>query len=127
METIANGGVYELPTMINGAPADEPIKVTEAALEKIMEIRKENSVPAEYYLRLGTRSGGCHGMNYILGFDAALDEGDRSFKLGDLELVVDSKSVFYLMGVTLDFMSNEYGSGFVFNNPNDSHTCGCGN
>ncbi len=119
-------GKERIPTGIVGAKPEDDIFISHTALEMIGKIRKENNVPEDYFLRIATRGGGCSGMNYSLGFDNELDEqNDRKYQTDKVILVVDAKSLFYLMGVTLDFVEGPDGSGFVFNNPNNAHTCGC--
>lgn len=113
-------------TGVSGTEERDAIRITHKALSKINSIREENSVTEEYALRLGTQSGGCSGMNYILGFDSEVNEYDKMFEMNNLNLIIDNKSLFYLMGVTLDYVDDVHGSGFVFNNPNNSHSCGCG-
>ena len=119
-------GKERIPTNIEGSKPEDDIFISNIALEMIEQIRKENNVPEDYFLRIATRSGGCSGMNYSLGFDNEIDEkNDRNFKSEKINLIVDAKSLFYLMGVTLDYVEGPDGSGFVFNNPNNTHTCGC--
>lgn len=113
-------------TGVVGADDKDAIMITKRALDKINTIKAENNVPAEYSLRLGTQSGGCSGMNYILGFDSDINDFDKLIEMHNLNLVIDNKSLFYLMGVTLDYVDDMHGSGFVFNNPNNAKTCGCG-
>jgi iron-sulfur cluster assembly protein len=50
---------------------------------------------------------------------------DREYLIGNLRIVIDRRSLFYLMGVTLDFLETPQGKGFVFSNPNNLPTCGC--
>ncbi len=119
-------GKVRIPTEIEGALPEDDIFISEKAIEMIQEIRKQNNVPEDYFLRIATRGGGCSGMNYALGFDNEFDEqNERKLLTDKINLVVDAKSLFYLMGVTLDFVDGPDGSGFVFNNPNNAHTCGC--
>jgi len=118
--------VEKIDTGIFGAEEQDHILVTRRAIDKVMQIRSDNSVPEEYALRLGTQSGGCSGMNYILGFDSEINDNDKLIQSDDLKFVIDNKSVFYLMGVTLDYVDDVHGSGFVFSNPNNAKTCGCG-
>jgi iron-sulfur cluster assembly protein len=119
-------GKVRIPTEIEGALSEDDLFISDKAIEMIQEIRKQNNVPEDYFLRIATRGGGCSGMNYALGFDNEFDEqNDRKFVTDKVNLVVDAKSLFYLMGVTLDFVDGPDGSGFVFNNPNNAHTCGC--
>ncbi|MHB8337772.1 MAG: iron-sulfur cluster insertion protein ErpA [Ignavibacteriaceae bacterium] len=102
------------------------IKITEKAAKEIMQIMKENNVPLDYGLRVGVKGGGCSGLTYTLGFDAEQKEGDTLIQINNVKLFVDGKSLFYLSGTELDFTDGLDGKGFVFNNPNASKTCGCG-
>jgi iron-sulfur cluster assembly protein len=127
MNTVMNDIEVEvIHTGVIGTEEQDALSVTRRALDKIDAIKSENNVPAEYSLRLGTQSGGCSGMNYILGFDSEVNDNDKLIELHNLNLVIDNKSIFYLMGVTLDYVDDVHGSGFVFNNPNNAKTCGCG-
>ena len=105
---------------------ESEIKITEKAAKEIMQIMKENSVPENYGLRVGVKGGGCSGLTYTLGFDAEQKEGDTVIEVNDVRLYVDGKSLFYLTGTELDFTDGLDGKGFVFNNPNATKTCGCG-
>jgi iron-sulfur cluster assembly protein len=102
------------------------IKITEKAANEIMQIMKENNVPLDYGLRVGVKGGGCSGLTYTLGFDAEQKESDTLIQTNNIKLYVDGKSLFYLSGTELDFTDGLDGKGFVFNNPNASKTCGCG-
>ncbi len=102
------------------------IKITEKATKEIMQIMKENNVPLDYGLRVGVKGGGCSGLTYTLGFDAEQKEADTLIQTNNIKLYVDGKSLFYLSGTELDFTDGLDGKGFVFNNPNASKTCGCG-
>lgn len=105
---------------------DAEIKISEKAVKEIRRIMSENKVPEEYGLRVGVKGGGCSGLTYSLGFDAESREGDTIINQDGLKLFVDGKSLFYLMGTVLDFSDGLNGRGFVFNNPNATKTCGCG-
>jgi iron-sulfur cluster assembly protein len=103
------------------------IQITERAQQAILDSMREEGVdPSSRYLRVGVRGGGCSGLSYKLEFDANLQEGDEVFPAGDARVVVDSKSMLFLHGLTLDFTSGLNGKGFVFENPNATGTCGCG-
>ncbi len=104
----------------------EEILLTEKALSEIKRIMSENQVPDSYGLRVGVKGGGCSGFTYSLGFDAEAKEGDTTIGDGKVKLFIDGKSLFYLSGTELDFSDGLNGKGFVFNNPNATKTCGCG-
>ena len=102
------------------------ISLTEKALNEIKRIMSENQVPDSYGLRVGVKGGGCSGFTYSLGFDAEAKDGDTTIGDGKVKLFIDGKSLFYLSGTELDFSDGLNGKGFVFNNPNATKTCGCG-
>jgi iron-sulfur cluster assembly protein len=126
IETMGIGQLNRVATGIQGAEEKDDFIVSASAIEMIAQIKEANEISEDYFLRLGTRSGGCSGMNYTLGFDSEIQENDRTFEVENVNIVVDNKSLFYLMGVTLDYTDGPSGSGFVFNNPNNAHVCGCG-
>lgn len=82
--------------------------------------------PAEDYIRVGVKSGGCSGLEYMLGFDNKKNETDQIFEDNGIKIVVEKKSILYLAGTTLEYSGGLNGKGFIFNNPNASRTCGCG-
>jgi iron-sulfur cluster assembly protein len=105
---------------------ENEIKITPKAVNEIKNIMSENSVPQNYGLRVGVKGGGCSGLTYSLGFDPEATEADTIIESEGVKLFVDGKSLFYLTGTTLDFSDGLNGKGFIFNNPNASKTCGCG-
>lgn len=123
--TSVDADIERFSTGIEGAGKDDDMFISAKAIEMINVIKEQNDV-GDSFLRIGTRGGGCSGMSYSLGFDTEFNENiDRRFDNTSLDLVVDANSLFYLMGVTLDYVETPEGSGFVFHNPNNAHTCGC--
>ena len=103
------------------------IKVSDNAKEKAAVLMKEDGYnPETDYIRVGVTSGGCSGLEYVLKFDNKKEETDQVFEDNGVKIVVDKKSILYLAGTTLDFSGGLNGKGLVFNNPNASRTCGCG-
>ena len=125
-QAVIENNTYNIDTGIQGADEQDTIKISKDALEQIHKVREANNVPDEFGLRMGVQSGGCSGMQYIIGFDSEVKDIDKEIKVEDLDLIIDSKSLFYLQGVTLDYVDDVHGKGFVFNNPNNEHVCGCG-
>ncbi|MCI3938843.1 iron-sulfur cluster assembly accessory protein [Chryseobacterium aahli] len=103
------------------------IKVSDHAKEKAIQLMTEDGFnPAEDYIRVGVKSGGCSGLEYVLGFDNKKTDADQIFEDNNIKIVVEKKSILYLAGTILEYSGGLNGKGFVFNNPNAARTCGCG-
>lgn len=103
------------------------IQVSESASKKIVDMMKEDGFDASKdYVRVGVKSGGCSGLSYDLTFDKHIGENDKIFEDNNIRIAVEKKSFLYLAGTILEFSGGLNGKGFVFNNPNASRTCGCG-
>ena len=105
---------------------ESEISITEKAVKEIKRIMDENKITQEFGLRIGVKGGGCSGLTYTLGFDPENREGDSIIDQDGVKLFVDGKSLFYLSGTQLDFSDGLNGKGFIFNNPNATKSCGCG-
>ena len=103
------------------------IKVSDNAAKRIKELIADENLEANTALRVKVKRGGCSGFSYKLDFDNNVDQDkDKIFEDKDVKLVVDSESLLYIIGLTLDFEGGLNGAGFVFANPNATKTCGCG-
>ena len=102
------------------------ITVTEKAKEKLSVLRSEGNHAESAFVRVGVAGGGCSGLTYVLDFDTDLKPDDKVFEDKGVKIVCDKKSFLYLVGTQLEFTDGLNGKGFVFNNPNASRTCGCG-
>jgi len=102
------------------------IKVTEKAKERIIQLRNEESKTGEHNIRVSVKGGGCSGLMYDLGFDDSIKEEDQIYEDKGIKILVDKRSLLYLLGTTLDFSDGLNGKGFQFVNPNATRTCGCG-
>ncbi|MFY1045461.1 HesB/IscA family protein [Chryseobacterium sp. GP-SGM7] len=103
------------------------IKVSDQAKVKAVQLMTEDGFnPAEDYIRVGVKSGGCSGLEYVLGFDNKKEETDQIFEDNGIKIVVEKKAILYLAGTVLEYSGGLNGKGFIFNNPNASRTCGCG-
>ena len=103
------------------------IKVSDHAKEKAIQLMTEDGFqPFEDFIRVGVKSGGCSGLEYVLKFDNEKTDVDQIFEDNGIKIIVDKKSILYLAGTTLEYSGGLNGKGFVFNNPNASRTCGCG-
>jgi iron-sulfur cluster assembly protein len=106
--------------------ASSTITISEKALSQVKQIMTENNIPENYSLRVSVKGGGCSGFTYNMGFDGDEQDGDSYFESDGFKIVVDGKSLFYLMGTELDYSDGLNGKGFVFKNPNAKGSCGCG-
>ena len=102
------------------------ITVTENAKNHAINLIINENRPADTFIRVGVEGGGCSGLSYKLEFDNQLKAGDQLFEDKGVKIVVDRKSFLYLVGTELEYTGGLTGKGFVFNNPNASRTCGCG-
>ena len=102
------------------------IQVTDEAKFKLLSLMKEEGKDSDAFVRVGVNSGGCSGLSYDLGFDTNENVDDKSFEDNGIKIVVNKKSYLYLIGTILEYSGGLNGKGFVFNNPNASRTCGCG-
>ena len=102
------------------------ISVTDKAKEKISELLKQEGRTEQHNVRVSVKGGGCSGLMYDLDFDDKINTADQVFEDKGVKILVDKKSLLYLLGTTLDFSDGLNGKGFQFINPNASRTCGCG-
>ncbi len=102
------------------------ITITEKAQSQIMHIRQQEGYSDQHHIRVSVKGGGCSGLMYDLNFDAQIQPQDEIFEDKSIKILVDKKSLLYLLGTELDFSDGLNGKGFQFVNPNASRTCGCG-
>ena len=79
------------------------INVTDKAKEKIIELRTQDGFTTNHNIRVAVKGGGCSGLMYDLEFDANVDPKDEVFEDNEIKILVDKKSLLYLLGTTLDF------------------------
>ena len=102
------------------------IQVSDTAARQVRFLKERDKLDQEALLRVSVKEGGCSGFSYKLDFDKDKQNNDKVFECNGVQLIVDSKSLLYLMGMTLNFDGGLNGKGFTFSNPNASKTCGCG-
>lgn len=101
------------------------MKLESAAVAKLRELIAEEGNP-DLMLRVFVQGGGCSGFQYGFTFDEVKNEDDFDFEYDSVKVVVDSMSMQYLDGASIDYKDDLTGSSFVINNPQAVSTCGCG-
>ncbi len=101
------------------------ITISENAKKRLLDLQNQETLKKPF-VRVGVESGGCSGLSYKLDFDSEKNEDDELIEDNGIKLLINKKSFLYLVGTTLEFSDGLNGKGFVFNNPNASRTCGCG-
>ena len=103
----------------------EPLVFTDSAATKVKQLIEEEGNP-ELKLRVFVTGGGCSGFQYGFTFDEATNEDDTTLQKAGVTLLIDPRSLQYLVGAEIDYQENLEGAQFVIKNPNASSTCGCG-
>ena len=104
----------------------EQVTITEEAIARVKDIIIDDPKLQGVALRIFVQGGGCSGMEYGFTFDEEQNEDDFSFEKNDVKIVIDTMSMQYLTGATIDFKDDLTGSRFVIDNPNAQTSCGCG-
>ncbi len=102
-----------------------PIYLSGSAVEKINRLTEEEGNP-DLKLRVYVTGGGCSGFQYGFNFDEQVADDDTSVTVDGATVLVDSLSIQYLSGSTVDYQEGLEGSRFLVSNPNAATTCGCG-
>lgn len=102
------------------------LTLTESAIKAVSSFITNSETPISG-LRISVSGGGCSGMQYGMSLEEAAEETDTVVEFGDLKIFVDPASAPMLEGINVDFVESLEGSGFKFENPNATASCGCGN
>lgn len=101
------------------------MRLTDAAAERIKTLMAASDEP-KAGLRVGVKKGGCAGMEYTMEFIAEPARFDEVVEDKGVKVFIDAKAVLYLLGTEMDFVADKMAAKFVFNNPNQTSACGCG-
>jgi len=101
------------------------LSLTPSAIERLRDINK-NSSNDNVVVKLGVKNGGCAGMAYTMDYINEVSQNDEVIKIDDITLVIDPKAILFLLGTEMDYEKSTLNSGFIFNNPNQTDACGCG-
>ena len=101
------------------------MSLTDAAAARVQEIMASAGQPL-FGLRVGVKNGGCAGMSYTMEMAEAAAPADEVVEDKGVRVLIDPKAVLFLLGTRMDFRTEKLSSGFVFENPNQTSACGCG-
>ncbi|MBW8881583.1 MAG: iron-sulfur cluster assembly accessory protein [Asticcacaulis sp.] len=106
-------------------PRPAIVSLTEAAADQVKAIMARAEKPY-VGLRVGVKQGGCAGQEYVLSYAEDIGPLDEVVQDKGVTVLVEPKAVLYLVGTVIDYETTKLASKFVFNNPNETDACGCG-
>ncbi len=101
------------------------IKLSDNAASRIKEIMSSAEKDC-LGVRVSVKTGGCAGMSYVMEYIKDVNSNDEIIEDKGVKVFVDSAAIMYLLGTEMDYQKEELSSSFVFNNPNETERCGCG-
>lgn len=106
-------------------PRPQVMRLTDAAADRIKEIMARADKPFAG-VRVGVKNGGCAGMAYTMEYAESADPADEVVEDKGVRILIDPKAVLFLLGTEMDYKVDKMAAQFVFNNPNQTSACGCG-
>ena len=106
-------------------PRPQVMTITDAAAARVREIIANSDKPL-LGVRVGVKNAGCAGMSYTMEFAEQIGKYDEVVEDKGVKIVVDPKAIMFLLGTQMDFRTEKLSATFVFNNPNQTSACGCG-
>jgi iron-sulfur cluster assembly protein len=106
-------------------PKLKVLTLTDAAASRVRDIMAKANRPIAG-VRVGVKNGGCAGMSYTMEYAETAQPGEDVVEDKGVKVFIDPKAVLFLLGTEMDFQTTKLASQFVFNNPNQTSACGCG-
>ena len=106
-------------------PKPQVMRLTDAAAARIRDILARSERPIAG-VRVGVKNGGCAGMSYTLEYAEKANPTDEVIEDKGVKILIDPKAVMFLLGTEMDYKTDKLSAQFVFNNPNQTSACGCG-
>lgn len=110
---------------VTARPMPKVMRLTDAAAARIRDLMAKAERPIAG-LRVGVKNGGCAGMAYTMEYAESVNPTDEVVEDKGVTILIDPKAVLFLLGTEMDFRTEKLSSQFVFNNPNQTSACGCG-
>ncbi len=106
-------------------PRPQVMRLTDAAADRIKTVMGKAERPIAA-VRIGVKNGGCAGMSYTMEYAEAINPLDEVIEDKGVRILIDPKAVMFLLGTEMDYRIDKLSAQFVFNNPNQTAACGCG-
>jgi iron-sulfur cluster assembly protein len=101
------------------------MSITDAAAERVRSVIASAAKPV-VGIRVGVKNGGCAGMSYTVEYADSVQPLDEVVEDKGVKVLVDPKAILFLLGTRMDVKTDKFSSTFVFENPNETSACGCG-
>jgi len=101
------------------------MRLTDAAAVRIKDVMARADKPVAG-VRVGVKNGGCAGMEYTMEYAEAVHPNDEVIEDKGVKILIDPKAVLFLLGTEMDYKTDKLSAQFIFNNPNQTSACGCG-
>ena len=111
--------------MATARPRPQVMRLTDAAASRIKDVMARADKPVAG-VRVGVKNGGCAGMEYTMEYADAVKPNDEIVEDKGVKILIDPKAVLFLLGTEMDYKTEKLSAQFVFNNPNQTSACGCG-
>ncbi len=111
--------------MATARPRPQVMRLTDAAALRIKDAMARADKPIAG-IRVGVKNGGCAGMEYTMEYADTVNPSDEVVEDKGVKILIDPKAVLFLLGTEMDFKTEKLSAQFVFNNPNQTSACGCG-
>ena len=106
-------------------PRPQVMRLTDAAALRIKDVMARADKPVAG-VRVGVKNGGCAGMEYTMEYAEGLKPNDEVVEDKGVKILIDPKAVLFLLGTEMDYKTGKLSAQFIFNNPNQTSACGCG-
>jgi len=103
----------------------KPLRLSDSAAKRLRDIM-EKAEGRYAGVRVGVTNGGCAGMSYTMEYAESAGPLDEVVDEKGVRLFIDPKAILFLLGTEMDFVRDKLAARFVFNNPNQTAACGCG-
>ncbi|AMW35060.1 iron-sulfur cluster assembly accessory protein [Haematospirillum jordaniae] len=106
-------------------PGKKVLQLTDAAAQRVRDLVARSEKPM-IGLRVGIKTRGCSGMSYVVEYAEEKKPFEEVIEDKGVTILVDPMALMFVLGATMDYRVDKFSSGFVFDNPNETGRCGCG-